>query len=77
MKNYHWLIIVFAALALSGCSLSNVGQPPEPQIISVPSSKPYRYLKYTAQCDASTISRIKVHNETHWRVKQAEAKAAE
>jgi hypothetical protein len=64
------------ALALSGCAQ-------DPQIIreTVPvvSSKPYRYLKPSPKdvMTKGTLNAIKTHNETHWRVKQAEAKATE
>lgn len=67
-------IIIAAAIALSGCAQ-------EPKIIReyvpVISSKPYRYLKISPKDDLTkkTLDAIRVHNETHWKVKQAEAKA--
>jgi hypothetical protein len=63
-----------AALALAGCNPT----PPQVQtrVVAVPSSKPYRFIKYTAQCDAGTISRLKTHNYTHALVKKKEAEAA-
>lgn len=65
---------LIAAFALSGCAQ-------EPKIIreTVPviSSKPYRYLKISPKDELTkgTLSQISRHNQTHYRVKQAEAKA--
>jgi len=70
------IFILAIVLALSGCEVPSFSSKPETRIVSVPSSKPYRFIKYDTQCSVPVIKRIKLHNETHWKVKQAEAKAA-
>lgn len=65
---------IFCAFALSGCTSSPLT---ETKVVSVVSSKPYRFIKYTNQCDAPTIRRIKTHNYTHALVKRKEKEAEE
>lgn len=77
-KVARWLllagVLVLIAWALGGCAQ-------EPKIIreTVPvvSSRPYKYIKPSPKdvMTKGTLDAIKTHNETHWKVKQAEAKA--
>ena len=77
MKIAYFALLSLLAIALSGCAQ-------EPKIIRemvpVISSKPYRYIKIDPREDVlskPTLQQIDRHNQTHWRVKEAEKKAAE
>ena len=82
MKASFRYVLAYASLAafpfLSGCTTSS----PEIQtrVISVPSSKPYRYITFSKKDDPKTVAQIVTHNATHAAVKrkekEAEAKAA-
>ena len=71
------IFILAIMLVSSGCNPT----PPQVQtrVISVPSSKPYRYIKPHPTEDklsADTIAQISRHNTTHALVKKKEAEAA-
>lgn len=74
MKAHILIAVLIAAFAISGCAQ-------KPQIIRemvpVLSSQPYRYIKPSPKdvLTRSTLRQIDRHNRTHYRVKQAEAKA--
>lgn len=82
MKASFRYAIAYASLAalpfLTGCNTT----PPQVQerIIAVPSSKPYRYIKPHPTEDKLTenlVAQIERHNNTHWKVKEAEKKATQ
>ena len=71
-------IAYFAAISLLAIACTACTQtPPEVQtrIVEVPSSKPYRYIRFSSSDDPKTISEIKRHNRAHSAVIAAEKKA--
>ena len=67
------MVALTLALAGAGCN----PPPPQKEIVLVPSSKPYRYIRYSKHDDPETVKEINRHNQTHAKVKAAEAKAKE
>jgi hypothetical protein len=67
-------------LAISSTAASCTSSPQvQTRVVPVPSSKPYRYIK-PHPADAlteNTMAQIERHNNVHWKVKEAEKKAAE
>jgi hypothetical protein len=64
-------------LALGACDATS----PQVQtrIVPVPSSKPYRFIKphpVEDKLSENLLSQIERHNNVHWKVKEAEKKAA-
>ena len=74
MKICTFTAILIAAIAISGCA-----QKPQTirEMVPVLSSKPYRYIKPSPKdvLTRGTLKQISRHNRTHYKVKQAEAKA--
>lgn len=66
-------VAIMIALALAGCST----QQPQTvtRIVEIPSSKPYKFLKWSTQCPAPVNQGIRAHNRAHQAVIDAEAKA--
>lgn len=75
-KILRWLLlagIITVIWLLAGCSKSE----PEVRVVEVPSSAPYRFIKWSRSDTPETVAAVKLHNRTHQAVKDAEKKARE
>ena len=71
----HKMIILgfMIGIGLAGCASESTVPPVT--VVSVPSSKPYRYIHYSKTDDPKTIAEVRHHNYVHSLVKKAEADA--
>lgn len=74
-KVLRWLLlagVIIGIWLLAGCSKSE----PVVRVVEVPSSKPYRFIRWSRTDSPETVTAVKRHNRTHQAVKDAEKKAA-
>lgn len=69
-------VAIMIALALAGCSTTS-SVVPTTKIVTIPSSAPYKFLKWSTQCPAPVNQGIRAHNRAHQAVLDAEKSATD